>query len=104
EVPALLLRHLADDTAGDRLAEHGELSLVDADGAVLARVVDADHPLEGLVRGGIAGEARGGHAALSLRMWPSPKPVTASKPSEITTFQPARDRPASVQCTSSQRT
>src|SRR6266567_4733523 len=35
EVPALLLRHLADNAAGRGLAEHGELAFVDADGAVL---------------------------------------------------------------------
>ena len=40
EVAALLLRHVANDAASRRFSEHGKLTLVDADGAVLAGVVN----------------------------------------------------------------
>src|SRR5579871_4098396 len=72
EMPALLFRHMLDRRTAGPLGQDRELALVDAPGAILARLIDADHPLDGLVAGWIAGKpALSGHC--------SPRPRTAAK-------------------------
>ncbi len=52
EVHLLLLLHVADRGLVPGAAQHGELALIDALGAILAGVVHADHALEVVARGG----------------------------------------------------
>ena len=56
EVVLLLRLHVAQDVAFVAVAEHRELALVDALGAVLAGMVDADQPFQPLPRGRVAGQ------------------------------------------------
>ena len=58
EVPPLALGHVPDDRPRRRLAQHGELTLVDALRAVLARVVDPEVSSNLQLRRWIAGEAQ----------------------------------------------
>jgi hypothetical protein len=94
-VLALGARHGGDLAAGLAVASAGpaqrrQLALVDAHRAELARLVDADHPLDQLARLGVAGIAdlTGLHA--SPRMW---RRTLADSPSASTpdrmAFQPA---------------
>ena len=64
-----LLLHVPQHVALRAAAEHRQLALVDAFGAVFAGVVDADDAFHRLARGEVAGQASGGcfaHAALRL--------------------------------------
>src|SRR5579862_8576090 len=56
QMPALLGRHILDRGATGPLRQDRELALVDAPGAIFARLIDPDHPLDGLVAGWVAGK------------------------------------------------
>jgi hypothetical protein len=71
EVHLLLRLHVADRFLVLRAAQHGELALVDALGAVLAGVVHADHLLEVAARGL-------GHRLGSLRAPAQARPASIS--------------------------
>ena len=59
EVVLLLRLHVAEDVAAGASAQDVDLALVDAFGAIFAGVVDADHALDALARGGVARKAGG---------------------------------------------
>jgi len=99
-VPFLLLGHLADGGAGAAASEHGELTVINARGAVFAGMVDADHPRDRIGGRPVAGQAVGAARSRPVggRIHRRPPLMTALaqaavRSSEASTFQPASETP-----------
>src|SRR5260370_29116045 len=101
KVAFLLLGHAADHRRGGGAAEHRELSLIDAGGAVLAGVVDADPARDRLLARGIAGQAVLSLAHAGRRRSArerSAKRQKMTSATEASRFHPASDTPNSAHC------
>src|SRR5690606_14236150 len=85
-VPFLLLGHFGDlGRMRAAVADHVELPLIDARGAELARLVDADHPRDVLLFHG------------ARRSFPSNQRIARPPAAEKRKFHPASEMPASAQ-------
>jgi len=108
----LLLGHMADLVSAATMADHRELAVIDSHSAVLAGMIDPDHPLDLGFGDWIAGQVRRpfrGHATprgipRAVRLRRQASRACRSAPmqhpaitSEASKFQPAIDTPNSVQ-------